>query len=235
MSAIFPEKSNNKIARFFLEIFNPLLGLLKSRYIYIGIAVIISGTQLNYASQTYLHNYMSEGKSLPMLSDLILDNIPLIDLSFYYDFFCFLSSIVLGIYIIHRKEYNQLPYILLLCGIFLVVRGIFIVLTPFGNPPSFNGSGTPFNGFSKFELGVYPSGHVGTVFLYFLVTRDKFYKWIFIIFLLIVIVTLFFAHSHYSIDILSGLFFAYAIRSFGNKYFTKFDIGRQEMVNSVNL
>jgi membrane-associated phospholipid phosphatase len=186
---------------------------------------MILGTQLNYASQTYLHNYMSEGKTLPMLSDLILDNLPLINLSFFYDFFCLASTLIIGIYVIQKKEYNQIPFILLLCGILLVIRGVFIVLTPFGNPPMFNGSDMPFNGFSKYELGVYPSGHVGTVFMYLLLARDKTYKWILLVCLIIVIISLFLSHGHYSIDILSGLFFAYAIRSFGNKYFTVFDLG----------
>jgi hypothetical protein len=213
---------------FFPELFRSLIALFKSKYFYIGLASLIIGTQLNYASQTYLHNYMSQGKTLPMLSDLILDNLPIINLSFFYDFFCLLSAIILGIYLIHKKAYSQIPFIFLLCGLLLIIRGIFIVLTPFGNPPMFNGTTSPFNGFSKYELGVYPSGHVGTVFMYLLLVRDKTYKWLLFICLLIVIVALFLSHGHYSIDILSGLFFAYAIRSFGNKYFTMFDLGRKE-------
>ena len=224
----FPDKAHSKIFLFFSEIFQSVVPLFKSKFFYIGLASLIFGTQLNFASQTYLHNYMSEGKTLPMLSDLILDHLPVINLSFFYDFFCLLSSLIIGIYVIHKKEYNQIPFILLICGILLVIRGIFIVLTPFGNPPLFNGSGSPFNGFSKFELGVYPSGHVGNVFMYLLLVRDKTYKYILFICLSIVIVALFLSHGHYSIDILSGLFFAYAIRSFGNKYFTMFDLGRKE-------
>ena len=223
------DKEHSRIFLFFLEIFQALISLCRSKYFYIGLVSLIFGTQLNFASQTYLHNYMSEGKTLPMLSDLILDHLPVINLSFFYDFFCLLTSIIIGIYVIHKKEYGQIPFILLLCGILLVVRGVFIVLTPFGNPPMFNGSDSPFNGFSKYELGVYPSGHVGTVFMYLLLARDKTYKFILFICLAIVIVSLFLTHGHYSIDVLSGLFFAYAIRSFGNKYFTMFDLGRKEV------
>jgi membrane-associated phospholipid phosphatase len=109
-------------------------------------------------------------------------------------------------------------------GIFYIVRGIFIVLTPFGNPPLFNGSDPLFNGFSKYELGVYPSGHAGNVFLLFLLVKDWIYKWIILFCLIIVIVALFLAHGHYSIDIFSGLFFAYAIRAFGEKHLSMFDL-----------
>jgi hypothetical protein len=218
------DKGNNK-SNYFSEAIRSLIPVLKSIYFYIGLVTLISGILLNYASQTYLHNYMTEGKTLPMLSDLILDNIPAIDLSLIYDLFSLFSIILLGIYAFHKKAYNQIPFILLLLGMFLIVRGVFIVLTPFGNPPMFLGSNTPFNGFSKYELGVYPSGHVGNIFLFLLLVSDKIYKRILFIFLIIVIISLFLSHGHYSIDILSGLFFAYAIRSFGNKYLTMFDLG----------
>jgi len=207
------------------EIIRSLVPVLKSKYFYLGLISVIVGIGLNFASQTYLHYYMSEGKTLPMLSDLILDNLPVIDLSLIYDLFSLVILIVFMIYIIQKKEYNRLPYFLLLWGIFYSIRGIFIVLTPFGNPPNFNGSDPLFNGFSKYELGVYPSGHVGNAFLLLLLVNDRVYKWILAFCLVVITVSLFLAHSHYSIDILSGLFFAYAIRAFGEKYLKMFESG----------
>jgi hypothetical protein len=199
--------------------------VLKSRYFYIGLIAAVAGAALNFASQTYLHNYMDKGKTLPMLSDLILDNLPVIDLSLIYDLFCLVIFAIVAIYIVHKKDYNRFPYILLLCGIFFIVRGIFIVLTPFGNPPEFQGSDPLFNGWSKFELGVYPSGHVGNSFLLLLLVNDKIYKFILMFCLLVIIIALFLSHGHYSIDMLSGFFFAYAIKAFGDKYLTVFDLG----------
>jgi membrane-associated phospholipid phosphatase len=199
--------------------------VLKSRYFYIGLLAAVAGAALNFASQTYLHNYMDKGKTLPMLSDLILDNIPVIDLSLLYDLFCLVIFVIVAIYIVHKNDYNRFPYILLLCGIFFIVRGIFIVLTPFGNPPEFRGSDPLFNGWSKFELGVYPSGHVGNSFLLLLLVNDRIYKYILMFCLLVIIFALFLSHGHYSIDMLSGFFFAYAIKAFGDKYLTVFDLG----------
>jgi membrane-associated phospholipid phosphatase len=109
-------------------------------------------------------------------------------------------------------------------GIFYVVRGIFIVLTPFGNPPLFNGSGAPFNGFSRYELGVYPSGHVGNAVMFFLLARDRFFKWLLFAVVIFIIITLLLARGHYSVDIFSGWFFAYAIKSFGEKHLRYFDL-----------
>jgi membrane-associated phospholipid phosphatase len=207
------------------EFIRSVIPVIRSKYLYLGLLAVITGAALNFASQTYLHNYMDKGKTLPMLSDLILDNLPLIDLSLIYDIVCLVIIVVVAVYIVHRKDYNRLPYILLLCGIFYIIRGIFIVLTPFGNPPEFPGSDPLFNGWSKYELGVYPSGHVGNSFLMLLLVNDKIYKYIMGFCLAVVIFALFLSHGHYSIDILSGFFFAYAIKTFGDKYFKVFDLG----------
>lgn len=218
-------KENKRPVSLISEIAHSLLPVFNSRYFYFGLMSLIAGAGLNFASQTYLHNYMSEGKTLPMLSDLILDNLPYYNVSLIYDLFCLFPIAIVLIYIVHKKDYNRIPFYLVLGGIFYIVRGIFIVLTPFGNPPMFMGSDSPFNGFSKYELGVYPSGHAGNVFLLMLLVNDKWYKMMILFCLIAVIVSLFLARGHYSIDVLSGLFFSYAIRSFGEKHLMMFDLG----------
>lgn len=220
-------KEKNRLLTFLSDMLHAILPVIKSKYLYIGILSVIAGAGLNFASESYLHTYMTEGKTLPMLSDLILDNIPFYNVSLIYDISCLIPILLVLIYIVHRKDYNRIPLFLLMTGIFYIVRGIFIVLTPFGNPPMFNGSDPLFHGFSNYELGVYPSGHVGNVFLMLLLVKDKSYKWLIFICLVVVIVALFLARGHYSIDILSGLFFSYAIRAFGEKHMSMFNLGNR--------
>jgi hypothetical protein len=214
----------DKLIVYISDVFRSLRSVLRSKYFYFGVLAVIAGAGLNFASETYLHNYMIEGKSLPMLSDLILDNMPYMNVSFLYDIFCLFPIALLLIYVVHKKDYNRIPFILLMVGIFYMVRGIFIVLTPFGNPPLFAGTDSIFKGFSKYELGVYPSGHSGNVFMMLLLVNDKVYRWLIFICLVVVITALFLARSHYSIDVLSGLFFAYAIKSFGEKNLPMFNL-----------
>jgi hypothetical protein len=192
--------------------------LIRNPYFYIGLILLLFGIQLNYYSQTYLYNHYGEGNALPGLPDLILDHIPYWDVDYLYDFFCLAAGLIFVFYIIDKKAYGKVPYFLLLLGIFQTVRGIFIVLTPLGNPPLFDGTQGLFNGFSKYEYGVYPSGHVGAVFLYCLLSESKTYKTILLVCLTIIITSLFLARGHYSIDIISGVLFAYAIKAFGDRY-----------------
>lgn len=229
-----PEQTKAVNTKYRSEVIDSLIPVFKSRYFYIGFLSVLAGIGLNIASQTYLHNYMSEGRTLPMLSDLILDNLPVMDLSLVYDIVCLIPIFLVFVYIGHKKDYNRIPFILLMVGIFYIVRGVFIVLTPFGNPPMFGGSDPLFNGFSKYELGVYPSGHAGNVFMLFLLVKDSVYKRMILICLIIVIIALLLSHGHYSIDIFSGIFFSYAIRALGMKYFSMFDLSNNPDTGSLS-
>ncbi|MFO7820786.1 MAG: phosphatase PAP2-related protein [Lentisphaeria bacterium] len=192
--------------------------LLRNWRFYAGLAVLFVGIRLNFISQAYLQAYISDGKTIPVLSDMILDNIPLWDIGYMYDIASLLASVIFVIYVIHRRKYGEVPLYLLLCGTFHLVRGVFIVLTPFGHPPMFDGTDGLFNGFSKYELGVYPSGHTGISWMYFVLATDKRYRAVLLVCLIIIIAALFLSRGHYSIDVFSGIFFAYAIKCYGEKY-----------------
>lgn len=216
---LYTNFKKNKFLSKIKEIISNFFLLLKDKYFYIAVSVLIGGIQLNFFCQNYLLDYTKNGSSLPVLSDLILDNIPLWDIDYIYDIFSLVSLFAIIFYVIHRKKYDKIPYLILLSGIFQIVRGFFIVLTPFGNPPGFDGTEGLFNGFSKIELGVYPSGHTGISFLYFLFAEDSLYKFILLSSVIIIIIALFLSRGHYTIDILSGIFFAYAIKAYGDKHF----------------
>lgn len=204
------------------ELYQQFIALFRNKYFYIGGATLIFGAQLTFHFQAYLLSLVESGYHLPELSDIILDNIPYRDIDVLYDVGSLLSTLALFAFFIHKKKLYKLPYTFMLMGIFHIIRGIFIVLTPLGNPPGFNGTDGIFNGFSEIELGVYPSGHTGITFLFLLLVKEKPYRQILIFSVLLIIVTLFISRGHYSIDVLSGIFFAYAIKSFGDKHFRKY-------------
>jgi membrane-associated phospholipid phosphatase len=215
----------------FSEIFNFLLPVLKSRYFYIGLITLIAGLGLNIVSQIYLNNLLVRGTVFPSLSDMVLDQLPVIDASLVYDMVCIAVFFIVMVYIIHRKDYGRIPYFLLLTGLFYVVRGIFVALTPLGNPPNFEGSNPHFNGFCLYELGVYPSGHVGNSFLLLLLVNDKTYRYLIGLCLVLIILALFYSHCHYSIDIFSGFLFAYAIKAYGDKHMNMFVLKEKDPGN----
>jgi len=222
-------QNNKSKSRFILSVsesVNSFKIILRSKYFYIGLISILAGYGLNFTSQIYLLHCINEGKTLPVLSDLILDRLPYYDISLIYDIFYLTGIVVVLIYWVHKKDYERIPLFLILCGILFLVRGFFIVLTPFGNPPMFRGSNM-FKAFEGIEVGVYPSGHTGSLFLLFLMVKDKWYKQIILFCLCIVIISLCLSRGHYSIDIFSGIIFTYAIYVFGEKHLKMFDLGNR--------
>jgi membrane-associated phospholipid phosphatase len=231
------EKSVNQITKTdfsFTEIINSLSQVLKNKYFYLALATLVTGLCINIISQIYLYNNFNKGAIYPEMSDLILDKIPVINVSIIYDVLVIVIFFVVGIYVIKRKEYGRIPYFLLLSGIFYIIRGIFVVLTPLGNPPGFNGSDPLFNGFCAYEFGVYPSGHVGNTFLLLLLVSDKIYRYIMWLCLAGIIIALILSHCHYSIDIFSGFLFAYAIKVFGDRHLNMFILEDQDSV-AINM
>ena len=95
-------KDNNKLFTFISRAFSPFIPVVKSRYFYYSLLTLIAGLELNVASQTYLHNYITSGKTLPMLSDLILDKLPVIDVSLIYDIVALIPILLTIFYVFHK-------------------------------------------------------------------------------------------------------------------------------------
>jgi membrane-associated phospholipid phosphatase len=195
--------------------------LLGDIRLYLGLAVLVLGIQLNFHAQVYLYENFGSDGNLPVLSDLILDNLPYIDIGYIYDALSLTSLVFFALYVVLKKQYHRVPYVLVLCGIFQVIRAVFIVLTPLGHPALFDGTEGLFNGFSKFEMGVFPSGHTGISFMYVLLARNRVYRVALMGCVLMIIISLFLSRGHYSVDVLSGMFFAYAIKAFGDNHFRR--------------
>jgi hypothetical protein len=202
-----------------VKVKNKIGVLVKDKYFWIGLVVLMAGLLLNYTSSSYLHDRY--GETLPVLDDLILDNSPYLPLAWIYDFIS-IASVLLIIYYVYKKDYKKAPFVLLIYGLSSITRGFFIPLTPFGSP---NGQAIGlFSGVTHIA-GVYPSGHTGNAFLGFLLSKGIYRK----IFLILTILTIFFlliARGHYSIDIFSAILFNYAIYCFGKTYFNNFELGK---------
>ena len=177
--------------------------LIKDKRLWIALGILLFGIFLNQITSRYIYeNY----KNLPILNDFILDNIPYFNLVWLFDLFSIISLTLFSFYCLRLDE-RKIPLIILVFGLSQILRGSFIILTPFGIPKIdivglFKGT--------MFRSGVYPSGHTGTAFLCYLFSDGK-WKKIFLILTIFIMATLLLGRGHYSIDIFSALFFNYAI------------------------
>ena len=192
------------------SILTNVLKLLRSKLFYIGAAVLIGGGILNQLGSVYIFNNF---KDTPALRDTVLRWIPHCRLSYAFDAATIMTILIFCAYAV-KVDFDKIPYFLLLFGILQVIRALFIVLTPLQNPDI-----GVYNGFVQaeaFRRGVFPSGHTGSSFLAFLLARRP-WKTALLTTSIGVIVFLFLAHGHYSIDIFAALIFAYAVYRFGER------------------
>jgi membrane-associated phospholipid phosphatase len=187
------------------------LYLLKNKYLWIAIAILLISIIANLFASYYLEKRY--GRTLPILNDIILDNLPYLKVAWLYDILGILMYFNMGIYAFKHKI-EDFPYFVLLFAIFHFLRSLFIILTPLGVP---NGGGQGLFKDATGLQGEYPSGHTADAFSIFLFTKGA-YKKIALFFVLAIIILLLLGRGHYTIDIFSAIIFSYAIYAFGERF-----------------
>lgn len=149
------------------------------------------------------------------VGDLLLDNLPVINLNFIIIEFALLAIVVAAvIMVIFYPRY--ILFSLKALAIFIAVRALFTSLTHIGIYPGqimpdvgfFEGVYSYFN----FQTGFFFSGHTGMPFLMALIFwKRPLERNMLILLSFIFAVAVLLAHIHYSIDVLAAPFMAYGI------------------------
>jgi len=196
------------------SIIDNLRSLTRQRVFYVALLFLASGMILNELSARYLE--YKYGESLPILPDVLLDNLPYFRLAFFYDLFAIIPIIIFVIYAIKKKP-EKIPYFMVAFAILNILRAIFIILTPFGEPNW--GEIGIFDNYGN-TAGVYPSGHTGSSVLTVLLSSGI-YRTINIFVSIGIIFLLLLGRGHYSIDIFSAVLFALTVYLFCDRYLKK--------------
>ena len=188
--------------------------LVRDKKTLLSLGALIIAYILNYQASLFLMR--KYGDNLPLLPDLFLDSLPYLKIAFLYDLLAIITIFTFIIYAF-KYEFKSAPYFLLISAISQVTRAAFIIMTPFGSP-----NGLDVGLFSSADnlFGLYPSGHIMFMFLAYSLSKGIFKK-INLAILITTPIILLLSRGHYSIDIFSGIFFGYAIYSFGEKHLRK--------------
>ena len=165
-----------------------------------------------------------EGVSLP---DPLLNVFNPINLT-WLTFTLIYLSIILFLFNV-RKDPYKIMIALQAYGLMVIFRTIAMYLTPLEAPATLLMLDDPFvQLFGKGEIltkDLFFSGHTGTLFLLFLLTKNKILKVVFILSTLTVGIAVLLQHVHYSIDVFVAPFVAYCsfriIAILQNKYSLK--------------
>lgn len=156
---------------------------------------------------------------LPPSTDLLLERIPLVDVSWLlrWPFYGFTAA---AIFVSWRFERERLPYLLALFGFWYLIRDVFIALTPVASPADMLAIFQPQDGpaglIAAHEL--FFSGHTGIPFFCFLTAKKP--GWARPVYLgvsLLMAVAVLLTRNHYAIDVLAAYPMTYAITVLGGR------------------
>ena len=181
----------------------------------LSLLFFIATNVINYFSGVYVD--LVAGPPVP---DIILSNIPTIDLSII---FIYGYIIILGVFILYPLFFKtrELHIAISQFSLIVLIRSVFIMLTHFGAPAGIIAVQHSFYFFDlvSFPNALFFSGHTALPFLGFLIFQDEKIKHFFLISTIIMAVTVLLMHIHYSIDVFAALFITYGSYKMGNRIF----------------
>lgn len=199
--------------------------LLERKWMYsiiTGIVFLIISFIISHYAFAYAHAYATRATS-SYVGDIILDNLPVINLNFIIVEGMLLSIAAGIIFLILQPRY--IPFTLKTLALFIITRAVFMSLTHVGIYPDHIEPGLGiFDSlylYFNFQTGLFFSGHTCMPIIAALILWNKpLWRYIALALAIVFGVSVLLAHVHYSIDVFAAPFMAYGIFSMG-KYFFK--------------
>jgi hypothetical protein len=154
-------------------------------------------------------------------SDLILDNIPAVNLNLLFVWGGIIIVAILFFYPIFFRV-REVHKVISQFSLLLMVRAAFTCFTHLGTPSDALLVKVPsLISLFTFQNDLFFSGHTAVAFLGFLLFKDRKIKYFFLISSIVMGVTVLLMHVHYSIDVFSAFFITYGTFKIGEWFFNK--------------
>jgi hypothetical protein len=170
---------------------------------------------------TYYANYYTAIRASNAVTDILLDNIPVVNVNFVFNegaliFLAIVTAVLL-------YEPRRIPFVLKSAALFTLTRSLFMVMTHLA-PPTVQSYIDTTDIFHKISSGddLFFSAHTGLPFLLAIIFwKEGFLKYFFLLAAAIGGMSVLFGHLHYSIDVFSALFISFGIFHISKKIFPK--------------
>jgi hypothetical protein len=153
--------------------------------------------------------------------DIILDNIPTIDLDFLYIYG--ISAVVITFFVYPLFfQVDKVHIAISQFSLLSLIRSFFTSLTHLSIPAgSFSFDPPTFFAIFDFQNALFFSGHTAFPFLGYLLFRKEKIGIFFLVATVVMALTVLFMHFHYSIDVFAALFITYGSFKIGERFFKK--------------
>lgn len=165
-------------------------------------------------------NYVNRTKGV-VAPDLILDYLPVVNLTFFYSYGMILVLVTLFLYPLLFKI-HKLHDTISQFSLLIMTRSIFICFTHL-TPPAGALPITSPNFLSPFFFNndLFFSGHTAVPFLGFLLFKDSKIKYFFLASSIVLASVVLLMREHYTIDVFSAFFITYGTFIIGEKFFSR--------------
>jgi len=170
---------------------------------------------------TYYANSYTTAHASNFVTDLLLDNLPVVNVDFIFNEGALIFIIILCGILLY--EPNRIPFVLKSIALFTAIRSGFMMLTHLA-PPSYQSYIDPADLLHRISSGndLFFSAHTGLPFLLaFIFWDSKIFRCFFLFATVIGGVSVILGHLHYSIDVFSALFISFGIFHISKKLFGK--------------
>ncbi len=168
---------------------------------------------------TFFANTYTTERASNSVTDIILDNIPTVNVGFLFSDGVTIFLIVVGCILLY--EPRRIPFVLKSSALFVLVRSGFMILTHLA-PPLHGSYVDPQDLLYKISSGddLFFSAHTGLPFLFALIFwEEKYFRYFFLFSSAIGATIVLLGHLHYSIDVFSALFISFGIFHIAKRFF----------------
>jgi len=187
--------------------------------IFFSLILLVIAVILDYVAGTYVSKI--QGVAVP---DILLDNIPTVDLNYIYLYGAVFMVILLFLYPL-VFEVKKFHIVISQFSLLVMVRGFFTSLTHLAIPTGalqFHVPKALF--FLNFSNDLFFSGHTAIPFLGFLLFKEDKIRYLFLALSILMGTVVLLMHVHYTIDVLSAFFITFGTFKIGEWFFSKVDI-----------
>lgn len=181
-------------------------------YTLVGVLVMLVASYLLYTRL----GWVADQRTLPVGSDWLLRRLPVVDvlpvLSWgWFGLHIFAAGAAAAYYP------RRIPFLIFLLSVFLVIRTVFVFLSPIGHPAGMLDMSKMDWIFAKimgewtFQNEFVFSGHTGIPFLFYLFFDTPWLKRIMLAGSITMAVCVLLSHNHYTVDVLAAYLVTYSI------------------------
>ncbi len=189
--------------------------------LYTALILLLVAYLFEHFANLYAFTYSLYPTTAPV-GDIILDNIPVVDLNFIIVEMAMVAIVAGVMFVLSRPRHTL--FTLKTFAIFISVRAVCISLTHVGIYPDHLVPGLgvfdSIYTYLNFQEGLFFSGHTGLPFLLALIFwKEKWVRGVFLAMSAVFAAAVLLAHVHYSIDVFAAPFMAYGIFTLSKKLF----------------